>query len=404
MNKRKLVGYLLVVALSAAACGGGGDGGGKAGEGAATPPPSYDVEKGLGSAASDLRAELTEMLQEHVFLTGITTDAVVAGRDAAPGSAVLDQNATALANLFGGVYGDPAAPRFLELWRRQNALVLDFARASAAGDQAATGRIKGDLEALGNELTTFLSATNPQHTPDTVGEDHEAYVRLLLATVTAQAKKEAEAYADLKEAADHAPKTATLLASGIVKLKDRPVEGSIDAMGAVLRSTLAAKLQQHTYLAGVATAAALGGGDFEAAARPLDENSLELSRAISSAYGDDAGRQFLSLWRQHIGFFVDYTRAAARGDQAGMSTAKADLDGYRSAFAAFLSAANPNLGKDAVAAELGVHVDTLIAAIQAQAAKDASQVLKLRDAADHMPHTGFVLASAIARQFPQKFG
>ncbi len=170
-----------------------------------------------------------------------------------------------------------------------------------------------------------------------------------------------------------------------------------------LRAGLTSLLQEHVYLAGITTGTAIQGADFKVPAAVLDENSVALSKAIASAYGAPAGEQFLALWRKHINMFVEYTTGAATNDAAMKAKAKADLDGYRADFGAFLASANPNLTKDAVATELTPHVATLTAAIDAQAAKDPSATAKLQDAAEHMPHTAGVLAGAIAKQFPDKF-
>ena len=75
--------------------------------------------------------------------------------------------------------------------------------------------------------------------------------------------------------------------------------------------------------------------DFEAAAAALDANSVELSEAIGSVYGDEAAKQFLdgpSLWRDHIGFFVDYTVGVAKKDTAAQREAVDNLTGYSGAF------------------------------------------------------------------------
>jgi hypothetical protein len=176
-----------------------------------------------------------------------------------------------------------------------------------------------------------------------------------------------------------------------------------DAKAAELRAALTALLQEHVYLAGIATGTALSGGDLTPPAQALDANSVALADAISSVYGNAAGEQFLALWRTHIQFFVDYTTAAAKGDSAGKAKAAADLDQYRNDFGAFLASANPNLTKEAVAKELAPHVTSMFAAIDAQAAKNPMQYELLREAASHMPMTAKVLSGAIAAQFPKRF-
>src|SRR4051812_7655128 len=142
-----------------------------------------------------------------------------------------------------------------------------------------------------------------------------------------------------------------------------------------LRAGLTALLQEHVYLAGIAVsqgvANGLDSGEFKAAAGTLDANSKALSDAIGGVYGDGAGKQFLALWRKHIGFFVDYTKGKAPHDAALVKKAQRNLDGYRADFGAFISSANPNLPADAVAAELKPHIQTLEAAIDSAVAGNA---------------------------------
>jgi hypothetical protein len=178
------------------------------------------------------------------------------------------------------------------------------------------------------------------------------------------------------------------------------------ANASALRAALNTLLQEHIYLAASATGAALGGrsAEFEAAASALDGNSVDISKAIGSVYGQDAGTAFLALWRKHIGFAVDYTTGAATNDQARQAKAVNDLVQYTQDFGAFLSSANPNLPKAAVAELVKTHVLTLKDVIDAQAAKDqAKAYTSLRTAAGHMKMIADPLAEAIAKQFPQRF-
>ena len=73
-------------------------------------------------------------------------------------------------------------------------------------------------------------------------------------------------------------------------------------------------------------------------------------------------------------------------------------------FAAFLSGANPNLPKSAVADLVKSHILTLKDVIDAQAAGDqARSFTALRNAASHMQMIADPLADAIVKQFPGKF-
>jgi hypothetical protein len=174
-----------------------------------------------------------------------------------------------------------------------------------------------------------------------------------------------------------------------------------------LRVGLTRRLTEHAYLAGAATGAALAGGsaDSKAALAALDANSLDLARTIGSVYGPDAGKSFLDLWRQHIVFLVDYTRAAARQDARMQVDAVRNLLGYAEDFSAFLAAANPHLSEPRLAELLRTHVRGLTAAVDAQARRDhASAYAALREVSAHMQSIGDHLAASIAKQFPEKFG
>ncbi len=174
-----------------------------------------------------------------------------------------------------------------------------------------------------------------------------------------------------------------------------------------LRSTLNTLFQEHIYLAAAATGAALGGreAEFKAAAAALDANSVAISKAIGSVYGQGAEDAFLPLWRRHIGMVVEYTVGVATSDKAKQDKAVADLIGYTQDFGAFLQSANPNLPKSVVADLVRHHVVTLKEVIDAQASKDqAKTYLAMRTAAGHMQMIADPLAEAIVKQFPDKFG
>jgi hypothetical protein len=174
-----------------------------------------------------------------------------------------------------------------------------------------------------------------------------------------------------------------------------------------LRSTLNTLFQEHIYLASAATGAALGGreAEFKGAAGALDANSVAISRAIGSVYGQGAEDAFLPLWRKHIGMVVDYTVGVATSDKPRQDKAVADLIQYTQDFGAFLQSANPGLPKSVVADLVKHHVVTLKEVIDAQAAKDPARAyMAVRMAAGHMQQIADPLAEAIVKQFPDKFG
>ncbi len=213
--------------------------------------------------------------------------------------------------------------------------------------------------------------------------------------------------------------TAAVLATGCTSTMARQTSGGNGHMAAAsiapataatpasgLRTALNSLLGEHVILASAATGAALDGRDmeFKAAAGALDADSVDIAKAIGSAYGADAERAFLPLWRRHIGFAVDYTIGVATKDKAAQQNAVSALMAYTQDFGAFLESANPNLPKSVVADLVKHHVVTLKEVVDAQAAKDHSRAYAAQRAATaHMAMIADPLTGAIVKQFPDKF-
>ena len=175
---------------------------------------------------------------------------------------------------------------------------------------------------------------------------------------------------------------------------------------AALRKTLNLLLAEHVYLGAMATNAALNGNqkEFEAAAAALDLNSQTLAAANGSIYGQAAADAFLPLWRKHIGYLVDYTQAAAAGDDAKKEEARNNLLQYAKDFGAFIHSASPSLPADAVTALVEEHGKSFLLVIDEQAAGDDAQAATdLMKAAAHMQNIADAHAEAIVQQFPEKF-
>lgn len=179
-----------------------------------------------------------------------------------------------------------------------------------------------------------------------------------------------------------------------------------DSKAASLRTLLNNLESEHVDLAAAATRAGFDGDPaFNAAAGALGKNTDELSAAIASVYGEDAGAQFKEIWASHIGFFVDYTVAAKGGDQAGMDKAVQNLNGYVEAISTFLSGANPNLPKDAVAQLVTEHVGLLKEAVDKHGAGDytGSYDAQSRARTQITSQIADTIAGAIVKQKPDSF-
>ena len=404
-----------VLSIAVAACG-------PAGSGAASPSATAITKTTAAATAAatvatsatatsmtksaDLRVALNVLLMDHVYLASAATNQALLGNDAGfkAAAATLDKNTVGLGDAIGSVYGDGARTAFLALWRKHIGFFVDYTMGAAAKDRAKMAKAKTDLDGYRADFDAFITGANPNLPKGAVAELLVTHVSSLFAVIDAQAAKDPTFIDKIKVSAAHSQKIADPLAGAISKQFADKFPGTA-SKASDLRVALNLLLDEHVQITAFATGAALSGNDagFQAAAKTLDTNSVALSDAIGSVYGDAAKTTFLELWRKHIGFFVNYTVATAKSDKAGQDMAVADLDGYRKDFDAFITGANPNLPKGAVAELLVPHVTGIAAFVQAQYAKDTTSFDKAETAANHSQKIADPLAEAIVKQFPATF-
>jgi hypothetical protein len=359
--------------------------------------------------ASTLRAGLTSLLQEHVYLAGITVEAAVdaAGDLENPNvqaaAAALDENSVALSEAVGGVAGPENAEAFLGLWREHIGFFVDYTLGTAGGEQAAVDQALTDLEGYEQAAGAFFEEiTGGEIRADTLIQGLDGHIATLTAAIDSVVAGEADAFDNLRGAAQHMFGAALLLSTGISNAVPEMFPGDVTSAPAETRAILTNLLQEHVYLAGIAIEQAVeAGGDLEASAvqaavATLDANSVALSDVVGSVAGPENGEAFLGLWREHIGFFVDYTLGAATGEEATRAQALTDLAGYQQAAGAFFEEiTGGELPADALVTNLDVHISTLTATIDSLAAGDGQVFDLLRDAAQHMPSSALALSTAI---------
>jgi hypothetical protein len=166
-----------------------------------------------------------------------------------------------------------------------------------------------------------------------------------------------------------------------------------------LRVTLNRLLGEHMLVAGDATQVALDGGkSFDAAAGALQGNTDDLADAIGGLYGADAKAAFANQWNAHNGYFVNYTTATAKDDEAAKKVAVAGLAKYQKDFGAFLAGAT-GLPADAVEAQLQMHVTHTAMVVDAFGKKDyPGSYADLAMGYTHIGGLADTLAAAIAAQ------
>lgn len=361
-------------------------------------------------AASTLRAELTSLLQEHVYLAGVAIETALdtgGVDDPAAAAAVdaLDQNSAALGDAIASVSSPEDGEAFLEAWREHVGFFVDYTLGRVEEDRDAVNQALADLEGYQETTADFLEElTDGEMLADETFGALEMHVTTLTEAIDAMVADDPEAFALLREAADHMDVLATDLATGIGASQSEELSGDVASVPAETRATLTSALQAHAYLAGIAIEQAVEAGGavedpaVQAAVTTLDDNSVDIANAVGSVAGNDERAEFLDLWRQHIDSFVAYAVGLAGGDQAAAEAARTDLDAYRLAAGDFFERITDGaIPAGDVVADLDLHVATMLGTIDAIAAGDPTTFAQLREAGQHMRTTAAALATAIVQ-------
>ena len=171
-----------------------------------------------------------------------------------------------------------------------------------------------------------------------------------------------------------------------------------------LRITLEQLLGQHATLAVRFMRGRVDGVEefTRVAVDALVTNTEQLTEAVASVHGAEAGAAFEQLWSGHVTSFFDYAVGVAENDDEAMRAAEADLDTYAEEFASLVeSATDQQLAAADVAEGLDLHVDHLLRQIDAYAAGDYATAFDLQhEAYAHMFPTGQLLAEGMSSQHP----
>lgn len=373
-----------------------------------------EVTSETGAAA--LRAGLTNLLSEHVYLAALASSSALGG-DTANFNAFAEvlngdaSNSTDLVNAIGSAYGPDVQKAFDPLWRKHIGFVVDYVGASAKGDEAGKKAAVDKLVAYADEFGAVIESINglPKKT---VSELVLMHITTLKDVIDSQvAKDQPKVYSGLRSAYVHMDMIAGPLADATAKKFPDKFDGNALSEASDLRSTLNLALREHVFLAFSAARGALGGNTaaFTAAAEALNgsgpSNSTDIITTIGSAYGSEVQKSFDPLWRKHIGFVVDYVSASAKGDEAAKKVAVDKLVAYADEFGAVIeSVTDDRLPKKTVSELVLMHITTLKDTVDAAVAKDPAKAARLlRESADHMPMIADPLALATVDKFPTKF-
>lgn len=184
---------------------------------------------------------------------------------------------------------------------------------------------------------------------------------------------------------------------------ERPVAPSVKAVR--LHEDMRKLWSDHVIWTRAYMVAAIdGSADASATANRLFKNQYDIGGAVAGFYGKDVGDKLTDLLKQHIVIAVDVIAAAKASDQIKYAAADQRWKKNGEDIADFLSKANPNWSRAALADMMADHLATTTKEVVARLNKKWDESNAAFDEVyTHMMHMSDALADGIIKQFPQKF-
>jgi len=303
----------------------------------------------LPASAEAFRSHFNVMLQEHTFLAGATTHALVNNRreEHLTAQSMLQANSVALAREIGALYGPVNEARFLQSWKRHIQDYEMYAEGAMTGSDAQKQQARADLDAYVAEARIFFQELNPAAPIDTLGSALADHVHGTLAVIDAQVANDLPRAFTLgrQGAMMTAQNLADPLAVAIVRQFPERFPGDLDDPNVAFRRQVTLLVHADTMLSGVALGAVVmgRGPEGDAVSSVLEQNTLELSNAIGSHLSAERGEQFTALWKDHHAALMDYARAVPANDVGRRQQAMQRVDAFRMNLAALFAPSSVEL-------------------------------------------------------------
>jgi len=331
--------------------------------GGADVTPSGSPSTAASNRAADLRTQLDLLLAEHVMIVAKESAAAVNHSDQYSSyTALLTTNSNDLTNLLRRAFGNTAATQLAQAWSIQNGYLVDYAIGVVThNDAKANGAMSGLVNGFVPQFAQLI--TDASHLPlDSVTQlmqqqmlEDKAFIDDFFA------QRYPAFYQNLHTAYAETSKLGDAIAAQIAQKYPDKFPGDPAAPVVDARVTLNLLLQEHSYLATMATESVVTGRSPEkaAAAAALATNADNLRAAFpGSATGFD------KVWAARDAALLAY----AAGDGASKP---ALTDTFVQDFAAVARVNN---------APVTVQVNATIKVIDAQRAK-SSKTLAAADRA-----------------------
>jgi len=289
----------------------------------ALPTSSTSSAPGANTPAADFRARVAALMGEHTYVVAKLAVAAATGRKDEFGSYadLLATNGADVSGVLTRAIGETAGQKFAQAWTLGDSFLVDYivaviTRQQDLADAAMLNLNTAYVPQIAQQLSTPLNISTSSAN------------RMLTEQVTAikQFIDDAAAgapsafYPDLRAAyAKSIAMGGSIAEATVWKFPDK-YPGDATADGAKARAQLDSLLQEHAYLLSMATDSAASGATADAgvATSALQANAQDLSHAMASVFGSQAGTQAAQLWSDEDKSFLAY---ASAGDDATKSTA-----------------------------------------------------------------------------------
>jgi len=331
--------------------------------------------------------------------------AAVAHNDEYTGYLTLLTNATGLTDLMRSAFGDTAAGQFQQLWNMQDGYLVDYTIGLVTHNQnKSNGAMSGLINGFVPTFSQFVTATTQLPLDPTTQLMTEQVLETQRMIDDQVAQNYPKMYTDLRTAFAQTSRIGDALAPKIVRKFPDKFPGDPSNKASDLRASLNELFEEHSYLATMATDAAIGGRAAEqtAAAKALSDNADALGTLFSGVFGAPAGTQFDQVWAAKDSAIAAYAAAADAG------AAKAALNNLNDTFVSqFVALVHDSTGLSAAAANfsIGAQTQATIGVIDDQRLKQFAQLATDdRTAAAAMQSIADMITAATAAKFPTRFG
>jgi hypothetical protein len=327
----------------------------------------------------------------------------VPGGDDAAGA--LDKNSHDIADLLAQAqgYGSDFDTAFYQQWTARINDVAAYTTAKVTKDTAgattAVAALATNATAIAkivHQVNKYIAVTTVSSPGTGLADELQPNNTAATTFVDAQVAQSTAAVADVVAAAETIRHTATYLGAAAAKLDPEQFPGTATGTAANLRAAVTSALFEHVELAILVCDELVAGRAGAPESAALAANTAALANTVIVNFGDQASRDFTTLWNGYVTALEGYARAKAGGGGAP------DLSTVGQQVGAFFAQQAPQLNATLIAADMQQTVDGLKATIDAAAAR-SPEVTSLRVAGATVPKLASDISEGIAEFKPAQY-